>query len=165
MGQKQRSAADRLGEPSPVWREYQGAPTGTDIECEGWRQEAALRMLNNNLDPEVAEKPEELVVYGGTGRAARTWEDYDVIVEELRELGDEETLLVQSGRAVGRFETHERAPRVLIANSNLVGRWDNWETFHEPIAAAIDDGLLQDRVREAIGQEFADVDDERSTGA
>jgi urocanate hydratase len=131
MGQKQRSAADRLGEPSPVWREYQGAPTGTDIECEGWRQEAALRMLNNNLDPEVAEKPEELVVYGGTGRAARSWDDYDVIVEELRELGDEETLLVQSGRAVGRFETHERAPRVLIANSNLVGNWDDWETFHE----------------------------------
>ena len=131
MGQKQRSAADRLGEPSPVWREYRGAPTGTDIECEGWRQEAALRMLNNNLDPEVAEKPEELVVYGGTGRAARSWDDYDVIVEELRELGDEETLLVQSGRAVGRFETHERAPRVLIANSNLVGNWDDWETFHE----------------------------------
>jgi urocanate hydratase len=88
-------------------------------------------MLNNNLDPEVAEKPEELVVYGGTGRAARSWDDYDVIVEELRELGDEETLLVQSGRAVGRFETHERAPRVLIANSNLVGNWDDWETFHE----------------------------------
>ena len=131
MGHKQRSAADRLGEPSPVWREYQGAPTGTDIECEGWRQEAALRMLNNNLDPEVAEKPEELVVYGGTGRAARSWDDYDVIVEELRELGDEETLLVQSGRAVGRFETRERAPRVLIANSNLVGNWDDWETFHE----------------------------------
>ena len=131
MGQKQRSAADRLGEPSLIWREYRGAPTGTDVECEGWRQEAALRMLNNNLDPEVAEKPEELVVYGGTGRAARTWEDYDVIVEELRDLGDEETLLVQSGRAVGRFETHERAPRVLIANSNLVGNWDDWETFHE----------------------------------
>jgi urocanate hydratase len=118
-------------EPSEVWREYQGAPTGTDIECEGWRQEAALRMLNNNLDPEVAEKPEELVVYGGTGRAARSWDDYDAIVEVLRNLADDETLLVQSGRAVGRFRTHERAPRVLIANSNLVGKWDNWEHFHE----------------------------------
>jgi urocanate hydratase len=118
-------------EPSDLWYEYQGASTGTDIECEGWRQEAALRMLNNNLDPEVAEKPEELVVYGGTGRAARSWDDYETIVEELRELDDEETLLVQSGRPVGRFETHERAPRVLIANSNLVGKWDNWEHFHE----------------------------------
>jgi len=131
MGQKQQSPDHETGEPSPIWREYQGAPTGTDTECEGWRQEAALRMLNNNLDPEVAEKPEELVVYGGTGRAARSWDDYEVIVEELRELGDEETLLVQSGRAVGRFETHERAPRVLIANSNLVGNWDNWDVFHE----------------------------------
>jgi urocanate hydratase len=131
MGQKQQSPDHETGEPSPIWREYQGAPTGTDTECEGWRQEAALRMLNNNLDPEVAEKPEKLVVYGGTGRAARSWDDYEVIVEELRELGDEETLLVQSGRAVGRFETHERAPRVLIANSNLVGNWDDWETFHE----------------------------------
>jgi len=124
---RQKGAA----EPSEVWQTYQGASTGTEIECEGWRQEAALRLLNNNLDPEVAEKPEELIVYGGTGRAARSWDDYDVIVEELRELGDEETLLVQSGRAVGRFETHERAPRVLIANSNLVGKWDNWEQFHE----------------------------------
>jgi len=124
---RQKGAA----EPSEVWQTYQGASTGTEIECEGWRQEAALRVLNNNLDPEVAEKPEELIVYGGTGRAARSWDDYDVIVEELRELGDEETLLVQSGRAVGRFETHERAPRVLIANSNLVGKWDNWEQFHE----------------------------------
>ncbi|WP_435180629.1 urocanate hydratase [Halorussus sp. AFM4] len=120
-----------IGEPSDQWKEYRGAPTGTDIECEGWRQEAALRMLNNNLDPEVAEKPEELVVYGGTGRAARSWDAYDAIVAELRELGDTETLLVQSGKPVGRFETHERAPRVLIANSNLVGKWDNWEHFHE----------------------------------
>jgi urocanate hydratase len=118
-------------EPSDLWYEYQGASTGTDIECEGWRQEAALRLLNNNLDPEVAEKPEELVVYGGTGQAARSWDEYETIVEELRELDDEETLLVQSGRPVGRFETHERAPRVLIANSNLVGKWDNWEHFHE----------------------------------
>jgi urocanate hydratase len=122
---------DGVGEPSDVWREYQGAPTGTDIECEGWRQEAALRMLNNNLDPEVAERPEDLVVYGGSGRAARSWDAYEAIVEELRELGDAETLLVQSGKPVGRFETHERAPRVLIANSNLVGNWDDWEHFHE----------------------------------
>jgi urocanate hydratase len=120
-----------VGEPSEQWREYQGAPTGTDIECEGWRQEAALRMLNNNLDPEVGEKPEELVVYGGTGRAARSWDAYDAIVEDLRELGDEETLLVQSGKPVGRFRTHEKAPRVLIANSNLVGKWDDWEHFYE----------------------------------
>jgi urocanate hydratase len=122
---------DRTGEPSDEWRRYQGAPTGTDIECEGWRQEAALRLLNNNLDPEVAEKPEDLVVYGGTGRAARSWDAYDAILRELRELGDEQTLLVQSGKPVGRFPTHERAPRVLIANSNLVGKWDHWDHFHE----------------------------------
>jgi urocanate hydratase len=120
-----------VGEPSQEWREYRGAPTGTEIECEGWRQEAALRMLNNNLDPEVAEKPEELVVYGGTGRAARSWDAYDAILDQLRSLGDDETLLVQSGKPVGRFRTHERAPRVLIANSNLVGKWDHWEHFHE----------------------------------
>jgi urocanate hydratase len=131
MEQEQSSAADRIGEPSAQWREYQGAPTGTDIECEGWRQEAALRMLNNNLDPEVGEDPENLVVYGGTGRAARSWDAYDAIMDELRDLDDTETLLVQSGKPVGRFETHERAPRVLIANSNLVGKWDNWEHFHE----------------------------------
>ncbi|ELY91519.1 urocanate hydratase [Natrinema altunense] len=120
-----------IGEPSSDWREYQGSPTGTDIECEGWRQEAALRMLNNNLDPEVAEEPEDLVVYGGTGRAARSWDAYDAILDELRGLDDDETLLVQSGKPVGRFRTHERAPRVLIANSNLVGNWDDWEHFHE----------------------------------
>jgi len=135
MSEGQPEATDRdgagVGEPSDQWREYQGAPTGTDIECEGWRQEAALRMLNNNLDPDVAEKPEELVVYGGTGRAARSWDAYDAILAELRELDDDETLLVQSGKPVGRFTTHERAPRVLIANSNLVGKWDNWEHFHE----------------------------------
>ncbi len=120
-----------VGEPSAQWREYQGAPTGTDIECEGWRQEAALRMLNNNLDPEVAEKPEELVVYGGTGRAARSWDAYDAILDELRALADDETLLVQSGKPVGVFRTREESPRVLIANSNIVGRWDSWEHFHE----------------------------------
>jgi len=120
-----------VGDPSDEWKAYRGAPTGTDRECEGWRQEAALRMLNNNLDPEVAEKPEDLVVYGGTGRAARSWDAYDAILDELRELGDDETLLVQSGKPVGVFPTHERAPRVLVANSNLVGKWDNWEHFHE----------------------------------
>ncbi|WP_089670333.1 urocanate hydratase [Halobacterium jilantaiense] len=120
-----------VGEPSPEWESYRGAPTGTDTECEGWRQEAALRMLNNNLDPEVAEKPEDLVVYGGTGRAARSWDAYDAILDELRSLEDTETLLVQSGKPVGVFDTHERAPSVLIANSNLVGNWDNWEHFHE----------------------------------
>lgn len=118
-------------EPSQQWQEYRGAPTGTEIECQGWRQEAALRMLNNNLDPEVAEKPEELVVYGGTGRAARSWEAYDAIMSELQDLADDETLLVQSGKPVGVFQTHEQSPRVLIANSNLVGNWDNWEHFHE----------------------------------
>ncbi|MFQ3293493.1 MAG: urocanate hydratase [Natrialbaceae archaeon] len=120
-----------VGEPSEQWYDYQGAPTGTDIECEGWRQEAALRMLNNNLDPEVGERPEDLVVYGGTGRAARSWDAYDAIMDELRNLGNEETLLVQSGKPVGKFETHEMAPRVLIANSNLVGAWDDWDHFHE----------------------------------
>jgi len=118
-------------EPSAVWQEYRGAPTGSEIECQGWRQEAALRMLNNNLDPAVGEDPENLVVYGGTGQAARSWDAYEAIVAELKELGDSETLLVQSGKPVGRFRTHEMAPRVLIANSNLVGSWDNWEHFHE----------------------------------
>ncbi|SEO56284.1 urocanate hydratase [Halogranum amylolyticum] len=129
--QRPSQSTDRIGEPSAEWRRYQGSPTGTDIECKGWRQEAAFRMLNNNLDPDVAEKPEELVVYGGTGRAARSWDAYDAILAELRDLADDETLLVQSGKPVGRFTTHERAPRVLIANSNLVGKWDNWEHFHE----------------------------------
>ncbi|WP_372912821.1 urocanate hydratase [Salinigranum sp.] len=120
-----------VGTPSEQWKRYQGAPTGTDIECKGWRQEAALRMLNNNLDPDVAERPEDLVVYGGTGRAARSWDAYDAILEELRSLAADETLLVQSGKPVGRFRTHERAPRVLVANSNLVGKWDDWDHFHE----------------------------------
>jgi urocanate hydratase len=105
------------------------APTGPELSCRGWPQEAALRMLMNNLDPEVAENPAELVVYGGTGRAARSWEAYDAIVRSLRELGDEETLLVQSGKPVGIFRTHEFAPRVLIANSNLVPEWATWEEF------------------------------------
>jgi urocanate hydratase len=132
MAQQSTGGADTgHGEPSAQWREYQGAPTGTELECQGWRQEAAFRLLNNNLDPEVGEDPENLVVYGGTGRAARSWDAYDAILEELRALGDDETLLVQSGKPVGRFTTHERAPRVLIANSNLVGKWDHWDHFHE----------------------------------
>ncbi|MHC3439263.1 urocanate hydratase [Natrialbaceae archaeon A-gly3] len=125
------SAGHDVGEPSERWREYGGAPTGTDLEWPHWRAEAALRLLNNNLDPEVAEKPEQLVVYGGTGRAARSWNAYDAICAELEALEATETLLVQSGKPVGKFETHERAPRVLIANSNLVGKWDDWEHFHE----------------------------------
>jgi urocanate hydratase len=105
------------------------APRGTELSCRGWPQEAALRMLMNNLDPDVAERPEELVVYGGTGRAARSWECFDAIVDSLRRLGDDETLLVQSGKPVGVFRTHEWSPRVLIANSNLVPEWANWEEF------------------------------------
>ncbi|MBN9163047.1 MAG: urocanate hydratase [Myxococcales bacterium 68-20] len=107
------------------------APRGTTLSCKGWVQEAALRMLYNNLDPEVAERPEDLVVYGGTGKAARSWEAFDVISRELQDLASDETLLVQSGKAVGRFKTHADAPRVLIANSNLVGKWANWEHFRE----------------------------------
>ncbi len=107
------------------------APHGTELSCRSWQTEAALRMLLNNLDPEVAENPAELVVYGGIGRAARSWRDFDIIVAALRRLGDDETLLVQSGRAAGIFRTHNDAPRVLIANSNLVGRWATWEHFHE----------------------------------
>ena len=107
------------------------APRGSEISCRGWIQEAALRMLMNNLDPEVAERPDDLVVYGGTGRAARSWEAFDAIVASLRSLGNDETLLVQSGKPVGVFKTHEDAPRVLIANANLVGRWANWENFRE----------------------------------
>src|SRR6266480_238769 len=107
------------------------APRGTTISCKGWQQEAALRMLMNNLDPEVAERPEDLVVYGGTGKAARNWECFDAIVRELTNLGADETLLVQSGKPVGVFRTHTGAPRVLIANSNLVGRWATWEHFRE----------------------------------
>jgi urocanate hydratase len=105
------------------------APRGAALTAKGWPQEAALRMLMNNLDPEVAERPQDLVVYGGTGRAARSWEAFDVIVRELTTLGADETLLVQSGKAVGRFRTHEDAPRVLIANSLLVPKWATWEHF------------------------------------
>ncbi|MDP6967562.1 MAG: urocanate hydratase [Gammaproteobacteria bacterium] len=107
------------------------ANTGTDLEAKSWLTEAPLRMLMNNLDPEVAENPQELVVYGGIGRAARNWDAYDGIVAALKELEDDETLLVQSGKPVGVFRTHENAPRVLIANSNLVPHWADWEHFNE----------------------------------
>ena len=107
------------------------APRGAERTCKGWTQEAALRMLMNNLDPEVAERPEDLVVYGGTGRAARSWEAFDAIVRTLRELEDDETLLVQSGKPVAVFRTHPHAPRVLIANSNLVPRWATYDVFRE----------------------------------
>src|SRR5258707_4925975 len=107
------------------------APRGTTISCKSWQQEAALRMLMNNLDPEVAERPEDLVVYGGIGKAARNWECFDAIVRCLRELGNEETLLVQSGKPVGVFRTHADAPRVLISNSMLVPAWATWEHSYE----------------------------------
>src|SRR5438309_388371 len=107
------------------------APRGNERSCKGWHQEAALRMLMNNLDPDVAENPDRLIVYGGTGRAARSWEAFDAIVRSLRELENDQTLLVQSGRPVGVFRTHEEAPRVLIANSNLVGKWATWDHFRE----------------------------------
>src|SRR6476619_4700748 len=107
------------------------APRGTEMTCRGWAQEAALRMLMNNLDPEVAERPEDLVVYGGTGRAARSWPAFDAIVRELRALEDDETLLIQSGKPVGVLRTHPWAPRVLIANSNLVGKWATWDYFRD----------------------------------
>jgi urocanate hydratase len=115
-----------LAEPRTV-----RAPRGNELSCRGWQQEAALRMLMNNLDPDVAERPDDLVVYGGTGRAARSWEAFDAMVRTLRTLADDETMLVQSGKPVGVFRTHRHAPRVLIANSNLVPRWADWETFRE----------------------------------
>src|SRR5450755_4778366 len=106
------------------------APRGNELSCKGWHQEAAMRMLMNNLDPDVAEDPDRLVVYGGTGRAARSWEAFDAIVHSLRELENDETLLIQSGKPVGKFRTHDEAPRVLIANSNLVGQWSNYSEFN-----------------------------------
>jgi urocanate hydratase len=107
------------------------APRGAQLNCKGWHQEAALRCLMNNLDPDVAERPDDLIVYGGAGKAARNWSCFDSIVRELKALENDETLLVQSGKPVAVFRTHEYAPRVLIANSNLVGAWANWEHFHE----------------------------------
>jgi urocanate hydratase len=118
------AAEQQRSGPRPV-----RAPRGTEISCKGWQQEAALRMLMNNLDPEVAERPDDLVVYGGSGRAARNWECFDAIVASLRSLEGDETLLVQSGKPVGIFRTHPGAPRVLIANSNLVPHWANWDEF------------------------------------
>jgi urocanate hydratase len=124
--------------PMPVDTEIQQspytrirAPRGTSLSCKGWQQEAAMRMLMNNLDEEVAERPQDLVVYGGTGKAARNWECYHAIVNSLKNLESDETLLVQSGKPVGVFKTHDYAPRVLIANSNLVGHFSNWEKFNE----------------------------------
>src|SRR5512136_927092 len=115
---------EKMAAPGPI-----RAPRGTQLSCKGWQQEAALRMLMNNLDPDVAEKPDELIVYGGTGKAARNWECFHAIVSSLQQLENDETLLVQSGKPVGVFRTHEYSPRVLIANSNLVGNWANWEEF------------------------------------
>ena len=118
------STAAVVAGPRPV-----RAARGNTLSCKGWLQEAALRMLMNNLDADVAERPDDLVVYGGTGKAARNWECFDAIVRSLRALENDETLLVQSGKPVAVFRTHEDAPRVLIANSNLVGRWANWDEF------------------------------------
>ena len=116
----------RSGPPAEPIR----APRGAALSCKGWPQEAALRMLMNNLDPDVAERWQDLVVYGGSGKAARDWPSFHRIVATLRRLEGDETLLVQSGKPVGIFRTHEDAPRVLIANSNLVGQWSNWNEFH-----------------------------------
>jgi urocanate hydratase len=121
----------RTSTEDPIAYQPVRAPRGTAISCKSWQQEAALRMLLNNLDPEVAERPEDLIVYGGRGKAARNWECFRAIVAALKSLGNDETLLVQSGKPVGIFGTHPYAPRVLIANSNLVGRWNDWEHFDE----------------------------------
>ena len=131
------TAVDLTAEDIPVtdnnkYRDVEiRAPRGNKLTAKSWLTEAPLRMLMNNLDPQVAENPKELVVYGGIGRAARNWECYDKIVETLTRLEDDETLLVQSGKPVGVFKTHANAPRVLIANSNLVPHWANWEHFNE----------------------------------
>ena len=121
----------RLAVDNPTGYQPIRAPRGFAISCKGWQQEAALRMLMNNLDPEVAEKPEDLIVYGGRGKAARNWECFHAIVASLKSLENDETLLVQSGKPVGVFRTHSYAPRVLIANSNLVGHWSDWQNFDE----------------------------------
>lgn len=121
----------RLADPRHDASRVIRAPRGTELSCKSWLTEAAYRMIQNNLDTEVAERPQDLVVYGGIGRAARNWECYDQILASLRDLNNDETLLVQSGKPVGVFKTHENAPRVLIANSNLVPKWATWEHFHE----------------------------------
>ena len=130
------------------------APRGATLSCRGWAQEAAMRMLMNNLDPDVAERWQDLVVYGGSGKAARTWDDFDRIVATLRRLGDDETLLIQSGKPVGVFRTHADAPRVLIANSLLVPAWGDWEHFRQLRGDGThdvrpDDGRLVDLHRHA----------------
>jgi len=107
------------------------APTGNELNCKGWVQEAAYRMIQNNLDPDVAERPEDLIVYGGRGKAARDWKSFDLILKALKNLEEDETLMVQSGKPVGVLRSHKNAPRVLIANSNLVGNWANWDVFNE----------------------------------
>src|SRR5687767_15966103 len=117
----------QIGDASRVIR----APRGTQLSCRSWLTEAAFRMIQNNLDPDVAENPAELVVYGGIGRAARNWECFDAILATLKRLGDDESLLVQSGKPVAVMRTHTDAPRVLIANSNLVPKWATWDHFHE----------------------------------
>ena len=117
--------------PRPAGARTVRAPRGSDLSCKGWQQEAALRMLMNNLDPEVAEDPDRLVVYGGTGKAARNWECFDALVASLRRLENDETLLVQSGKPVGVLTTHADAPRVLLANSLLVPAWADWDHFNE----------------------------------
>jgi urocanate hydratase len=127
----------RHGGQGPAGPRPVRAPRGTTLSCKGWPQEAAMRMLMNNLDPEVAEHPDQLIVYGGSGRAARSWDAFDGIVASLRDLEGDETLLVQSGKPVGVFRTHEWAPRVLIANSNLVPQWANWEEFRRLEAAGL----------------------------
>jgi len=107
------------------------APRGPELHCKGWYQEAALRMLCNNLDPDNGENPDELIVYGGLGKAARNWKCFDAIVQTLLDLENDETMLVQSGKPVGVLKTHEHAPRILIANANIVPKWANWDYFHE----------------------------------
>ena len=138
-------AAMHTSGPAPAGPRPVRAPRGTALTCRGWPQEAALRMLMNNLDPEVAEHPDQLIVYGGSGRAARSWDAFDAIVGCLQDLAGDETLLVQSGKPVGVFRTHEWAPRVLIANSNLVPQWATWEEFRRLEAARADHVRADDR--------------------